>query len=512
MAVDRDYAVVGTSLGRLRGRWESDLAVFRGVPYAAPPTGDLRWRATQPHPGWDGVRDAVEHGPVSPQPRGLPFDAVLGTKGQGFDRVDEDCLSLTVSSPGLDRARRPVVVYIHGGAHTIGAGSWEINSMESFARNGDVVAVSINYRIGPFAYMYVEDNGAGRGNFWLEDVLTALRWVHDNIDAFGGDPDAVTVAGHSGGALCIAWLLGLPAADGLFRRAILQSAPMGFGGHDIEKSRKLRECFFDLLGVSTADEARAVPAEDLVRVIEPLKDTWNDPNLHIPPFWDVLDGVTLSQQPLDAAAERGTDVEVLIGWTREEFSFFCAPPQPLFTDLTRDQAIARARLTFGDAAEDAYAQYAGARPGASPTQVLIDIIGDEHLRMGSLELAELYAAWQRPVYVYQFDWQSPLLGGALGATHCLDLPFTFDNFEAWSDAPMLAGTDTPQRRALADSMHAAWTAFIRTGDPNHAALPAWDAYTPERRTTMRFDTVIQPVDDLVGHWRRTWQTFGGTQR
>lgn len=502
-------AVVDTTAGKVRGQWESGLAVFRGIPYAAPPVGELRWRATQPHPGWDGVRDTIEHGPIEPQPIGMAYQAVLGTSGQRVDSMDEDCLSLGVWTPGIDDARRPVIVYIHGGGHTIGAGSWDINSPEPYARNGDVVAVSINYRIGPFGYMFIDDeDGTSRGNFWLEDVITSLKWVRDNIANFGGDPDTVTVAGYSGGALCIAWLMGLPAARGLFSRAIMQSAPMGFGAQDIDKSRALTKVFFETLGVSTVAEARAIPADDLVRAIGPLREAWNDPIHHIPPFWDVIDEVTLSRQPLDALAD-SSDVEVLIGWTREEFSMYCAPPRPAFADLTREQAVERAQQTFGDSAEPAYDEYSKARPGATPTQVLIDIITDGHLRMGNLQLAELRAAQGRPTYVYQFDWQSPMLDGFIGATHDLDIPFVTNNFEVWGDAPMLAGSESPRRQGLAEAMHAAWIAFIRTGDPNHNSLPGWDPYTPERRTTMRFDTVIQPVDDLVGHWRRAWHTFGG---
>lgn len=505
-------AIGDTHLGKVLGQWESGLAVFRGIPYAAPPVGALRWRATQPHPGWDGVRNALEHGPISPQPTHMPHQEIFGTSGQRADDMDEDCLTLGVWTPGLDGARRPVFVYIHGGGHTTGAGSWEINSPEALARNGDVVAVSINYRIGPFAYMLIDDeDGTSRGNFWLEDVIAALSWVRDNIARFGGDPDAVTVAGYSGGALIIAWLMGLPAARGLFSRAILQSAPMGFGAQDIDKSRKLTGTFFDVLGVSTVAEARALPAGELVRAIGPLRQAWGDSDLNIAPFWDVIDGVALFRQPLDALAD-SSDVDLMIGWTREEFTFFCGHSRPVYAGLTRDQAVERARLTFGDSAEAAYAAWAKARPGATPTQVLIDIVTDGHLRMGNLQLAELRATQGRPAYVYQFDWQSPMLDGFLGATHDLDIPFFLNNFDAWGDAPMLAGTESQQRQALADAMHAAWIAFVRTGDPNHDALPHWDSYTLRRRTTMRFDTVIQPVDDLIGHWRRAWHAFGGRLR
>jgi para-nitrobenzyl esterase len=442
----------------------------------------------------------------------MPHQEIFGTSGQRADNMDEDCLTLGVSTPGLDDARRPVIVYIHGGGHTTGAGSWEINSPEALARNGDVVVVTINYRIGPFAWMFIDDeDGTSRGNFWLEDVLTALTWVRGNIAGFGGDPDTVTVAGYSGGALIIAWLMGLPAARGLFSRAIMQSAPMGFGAQDIDKSRRLTGVFFDVLGVKTVAQARAVPAADLVRAIGPLREAWADPNLNIPPFWDVIDGVTLPRQPLDALSG-GSDVDLMIGWTREEFTLFCGHSRPVYKGLTRDDAVAVARLSFGDHAEAAYDAWARARPGATPTQVVIDIVTDGHLRMGNLQLAELRAAQGRPAYVYQFDWQSPMLDGFIGATHDLDIPFFLNNFDAWGDAPMLAGTASPRRQALADVMHAAWIAFIRTGNPNHGALPDWDPYTLARRTTMRFDTVVQPVDDLAGHWRRAWQAFGGRLR
>ena len=254
--VDRG-PIVQTTAGRLWGIWESGLAVFRGIPYAAAPVGERRWRATESHPGWMGVREATVHGPIAPQPVGLPHDEVLGTQGRSTRFMDEDCLTLTLWSPGTDDARRPVLVWIHGGGMTTGAGSWDVYSCEEFARNGDLVAVSINYRLGPLGSLYAEEDGGGRGNFWIDDMLAALCWVQDNIAAFGGDPANVTVAGQSGGALSIAYMMGSEAGRGLFRRAILQSMPLGFGAHHRRITRDQRAILHSAWSLDVAGGAAA---------------------------------------------------------------------------------------------------------------------------------------------------------------------------------------------------------------------------------------------------------------
>jgi carboxylesterase type B len=509
--VDRG-PIVQTTAGRLWGIWESGLAVFRGIPYAAAPVGERRWRATESHPGWMGVREATVHGPIAPQPVGLPHDEVLGTQGRSTRFMDEDCLTLTLWSPGTDDARRPVLVWIHGGGMTTGAGSWDVYSCEEFARNGDLVAVSINYRLGPLGSLYAEEDGGGRGNFWIDDILAALCWVQDNIAAFGGDPANVTVAGQSGGALSIAYMMGSEAGRGLFRRAILQSMPLGFGARTIEESRATSERYFTALGVSTLQEARRLSTDQLLAPLGQLAQEASGWGLFVPPFAPVLDGRTIEQQVIDALAlGRGTDVDLMLGWTREEDAFFHVP-DPATRVASVEQIVERARLPFGDAAPQAYAEYARARPGGLPVEILGDITTDERYRMDGLRLADLRAAQERPAYVYQFDWQTRAFDGLLGAAHCLELPFTLHNFEAWSDARMLEGTDSPRRQALADAMHAAWIAFLRTGDPNHDALPIWEPYRLERRNALRFDTIIEPIDDVHGYWRRTWDRFGGRTR
>ena len=507
-----EHAIVKTPAGALRGTVEDGLHVFRGVPYAAPPVGELRWRATQPHPGWEGTRDATRHGPVCPQPVDVPWNALQGTRGRDRRRLDEDCLTLTISAPAAPGAARPVVVYIHGGGNVIGAGSWDVFSAARLARHGDVVAVGVNYRFGPFGYLFTDEDGAGRGNWWLEDQLAALRWIQDNIAAFGGDPASVTAMGHSGGAASIATILGLPESRGLVSRAILMGLPLGFAARSAPDARAATARYLELLGVASVEEARAVPAGALVEAEAALTQELSGWNLWCPGFCNVVDGHRLKRQPLAAlAAGDGAEVDVLVGWTREEYAMSCLT-DPSMRTISRERAIERAQLTFGDAAEAAYDDYARSRPGALPVQVLIDILSDERYRMGALDLLEIFEDRGRPGFAYQFDWQTKVMDGLLGAPHCLEIPFALDALDAWDDGEMLAGTDTPQRQGLADTMHRAWIGFIRDGDPQHEQLPSWPRYRAETGTVMRFDAVTQPVADLVGPWRRAWTRHGGTQR
>ncbi|MGW7439150.1 carboxylesterase/lipase family protein [Streptomyces sp. NPDC054849] len=486
--------------GRLRGGVEGGLTVFKGVPYAAPPVGALRWRPAQPHPGWQGTRDATAFGPSAPQPYREGGDAVLGN--HGAPPFSEDCLTLNVWTPAADDAKRPVMVWIHGGGFISGSGSLPHYSGETFARNGDLVVVTLNYRLGPLGYLYFGEEGAG-GNFWLTDQLAALRWVRDNISAFGGDPDQITLAGQSGGALSVAALAGArPAGRPLFRRAILQSPPLGLQIPSRSESLQRSATFLGILGAGNVAELRAVPWPQLIAAtFEMFKRTgrwgyWSTPYL------PVLDEETMERSPADLLLSGpGADIDVLIGWTREEANFAFAL-NDTYTASTRDQVLARARDTFGSRAAEAYTAYEEARPGARPVDVLMDLIGDDLFRMPALALAERRAARGRPVWAYQFDLPTPAHNGQLAAAHCLELPFAFNNFDKWSQAPFLAGLSPRVRDGLASAMHASWISFIRTGDPNRGPLPNWPRYERHSRTTMRLDSVTAAVDDLAGYWRR----------
>ncbi|MFD4867892.1 carboxylesterase/lipase family protein [Streptomyces sp. NPDC058412] len=495
LSQDGTAPVVTTGSGRIRGVVEGGLSVFRGVPYAAPPVGSLRWLPAQPHPGWSGVLDASAYGPSAPQAV-RAGDPVLGS--HGLPPFDEDCLTLNVWTPGADDARRPVLVWIHGGAFLSGSGAMPTYSGETFARDGDLVVVNLNYRLGPLGLLYFEsDDGAEHGNLWLTDQLAALRWVHDNIAAFGGDPDNVTVAGQSAGALSTAALAGHVGDGRPFRRAVLQSVPLGMPLAPPAASLARTSAFLGITGAKDMDELRTTPWPLLVEATAGLLGNTAEWGHWTVPFMPVLDGSTAPRQPVENLLDGpGADIDVLIGWTGEESSFSFALGE-MYASATREQVLRRARATFGDGAADAYAAYEAARPGARPVDVLVDLSTDELFRKPTLAFAQARAARGRPVWAYEFAFPTPAYEGRLGAPHCLDLPFVFDNFDAWAHAPFLAGMDTRIRDGLARAVHRAWISFIRTGDPNHPAMPRWDRYDERSRTTMRFDTVTTAVSRLT---------------
>ncbi|MGW2271001.1 carboxylesterase/lipase family protein [Streptomyces yangpuensis] len=500
----QDRPEVQLPAGRLRGAVEGGVAVFRAVPYAAPPVGDLRWRPAQPHPGWTGTRDATADGPSAPQMYREGGDPVLG--GHGEPPFDEDCLTLNVWTPAAAPAPtaggggRPVLVWIHGGGFVSGSGSLPGYSGETFARDGDLVVVSVNYRIGPLGYLNPDGGGDGASeNPWLSDQIAALRWVNAHIAAFGGDPGRVTVAGQSGGALSAAALAGHPLTQGLIRRVILQSPPLGLDLPDPTAYRERTAAYLELAGAEDAAALRALPWQDLIGAAVGLFARTTAWGYWPTPFLPVVDGTSLRAHPARALLDRAAaDIDVMIGWTREEANFGFALDEG-YADATREQVTDRIAGTFGkEAADGVYAAYARARPGSRPVDVLMDLITDELFRVPALRLAEARAESGRPVWAYQFDLPTPAHGGRLGAAHCLELPFVFDNFDQWAHAPFLAGLDPAVRDGLAYAMHRAWISFVRTGDPNHPDLPQWRRYDTETRTTMCFDTVVTALGDPAG--------------
>ncbi|MET9610655.1 carboxylesterase family protein [Streptomyces sp. NPDC006512] len=517
----RDHVVVDLPAGRLRGATEDGLIVFRAVPYAAPPVGDLRWRPARPHPGWAGTRDATADGPSAPQPYREGGDPVLG--GHGSPPFDEDCLTLNVWTPAADGARRPVLVWIHGGGFVSGSGSLPGYSGATFARDGDLVVVSVNYRIGPLGYLSFADEGEGggegdgeeegggaapadgapavgrAGNPWLTDQLRALHWVRENIASFGGDPDLVTVAGQSGGAVSTAALAGHPETRGLIKRVILQSPPLGLDFPTPDTYQERVTAYLELAGAKTVAELRALDWPELIGAGLGLFARTTRWGYWPTPFLPVIDGVTLSRHPAGTLTHgAATGIDVMIGWTREEANFGFALDDGYAT-ATRERVTERIAETFGAArTPEVYAAYERARPGARPADVLMDLVTDELFRVPALRLAEARAEAGHPVWAYQFDLPTPAHDGRLGAAHCLELPFVFANFDQWAHAPFLAGLAPAVRDGLATAMHRAWIAFVRTGDPNHAGLPRWDPYERGERTTMRFDSVVTALGDLAG--------------
>lgn len=493
--------IAQTTTGRIQGSREDDLTVFRGVPYAAPPVADLRFRAPQPHPGWDGVRDATEFAPISLQEGMDALDALLPSPPQ---EQSEDCLYLNLWTPGLDDAARPVMLWIHGGAFTLGSGSEPLYSGAHLARRGDVVVVTINYRLGALGFLH--EPVLGESNFGMRDMIAALRWVQDNIANFGGDPNNVTIFGESAGGAAVACLLVSREARGRFHRAIGMSTA---GDHGIlfDGTQPTTDQLYAQLGIEqpSAEQLRRLPASDLLAAqaaveaaaFESLNEMWS---VRLP-FGPTIDGAFLTEPPLATAArtsaERG--IPFLSGNPDEEMKLIRAmmPPEVLSQD---DVMVRLAAIPGG--ADLVYAAYHDARADrgepAGPDDILDAVASDFLEIMPSLRFADAWARGGAPTFGYTLDWKSPMNDGALGSCHALDIPFAFGTH---ADAPDFAGAG-PSADALANTMIDIWTTFARNGNPAIDGLE-WPPYDPDNDRQSRAQMMLGPNLRVETAWRAT---------
>ncbi|MCX4782335.1 carboxylesterase/lipase family protein [Streptomyces sp. NBC_01264] len=442
---------VRTAHGEVEGRTgPGGIAVFRGIPYAAPPVGARRFAAPEPPEAWDGVRDAGAYGPTAPK---VPYPEAFAALLPDPEVPGEDCLNLNVWTPEpAPGARLPVMVWIHGGALTCGSSAVPVYDGSAFARDG-VVLVSVNYRLGVLGYGLFPDAPANRG---LLDQIAALAWVRDNIAAFGGDPGRVTVFGESAGAISIGALLAAPRAAGLFRQAVLQSGAPEVLARD--RVRTMVRRMAALLRIPATAEAFTGAALPDLLAAQAAVLRRSSPLLGGPAFGLVADPGTLRPDPLGAAAARG-DVPLLLGWTAEEYRLWLAPTGAMrLLDRLGPLSVALGRIRSGKDRAAVRALRAE-RPGAGPADLLGHLLTDRLLRDPLRALAGA-AGRSAPSFVYEFAWPSGVPG--LGSCHALELGFVFDTLEV-PEASWLAGPDAP--RELAGEMHAAWVRFAVDGDP-----------------------------------------------
>ena len=486
---------VETVQGKLRGTQEDGLHVFRGVPFAAPPVSDLRFRTPQPHSGWDGVRDASEFGPIAFQRPNEALDRMMGGAPQP---QSEDCLFLNVWTPGLDDAARPVMVWIHGGGLTIGSGSETYYSGANLAARGDVVVVTINYRLGVLGFVHVPALGAT--NFGLLDPVAALEWVRDNIANFGGDPSNVTIFGESAGGLSVASLMASPQTYGLFHRAIVQSG--GVRRYvPTDDAARMGEALCRYLGLEPddSDGLRAIDAEVILDAQKNLDLTTDVEEsagavAEEPTAARVIDGDFLLEPQLEVIARgRAAKVPTLIGTMDEEWNLFGAmvaaePP-------SESDVVERLNLLHGDG-RTAYDVYRRAREhrgeSVTPAAILNAASGDSWFIVTGERMADSQSQHQPQTFSYTFEWKSPAFGGVLGSCHALDIPFTFGTHAMMPD---FAGSG-PEADALANCVMDAWTAFARSGDPSTPDL-SWPACNTETRSRVMFGADVRVED----HWR-----------
>jgi para-nitrobenzyl esterase len=489
--------IVATRSGKVEGLERDGVHVFRGIPYAAPPVGPRRWQPPVREEAWEGTHDTTSFSPQSAQTE-FGLTKIMGQKQPPSS---EDSLYLNVWTPGCDDARRPVMVWIHGGAFVWGAGDTPWYDGTKFARHGDVVLVTINYRLNAFGFLHLADlfgeRFAGSGNAGILDQIAALEWVRECIAAFGGDPDRVTIFGESAGAASVGTLLGTPAARGLFRAAIPQSGAASWTATR-EQATKVAADIVAELGVgSDVDALLAAPTDAVLAALPPFRED----GAAALPFEPVVDGTVLSEAPLAAIrAGNATGVRVLTGTNADEMTLFTVA-DPAVGALDDGGVRTRMHNAFGDAGVEVFESYRNRRPGMRPPDLWVQLATDGVFRIPAIRLLEAQRA-HGPVWSYFFSFASPVFGGVLRSTHALEIPFVFDNLDR-GGAEMLTGSG-PERQAVADAMHRAWIAFAREGDPNHAGLPEWPQYDLERRATMRFDVTCELLDDPGGADRKAY--------
>jgi para-nitrobenzyl esterase len=490
------HPVVRLKNGALRGRVESGISSFLGIPYAAAPFGVNRMQPPQSVTAWDGERDATAFGPTAPKGDYPPQYARL------FPEVviaGQDCLNLNVWTPDTNAAGLPVLVWIHGGSFMNGSGSVREYAGAAFARDG-VVCVTINYRLSAEGFLHLDD---GIANLGLLDQLAALQWVQANIAAFGGDPARVTVAGESAGAMSVTTLLSMPLAEGLFSRAIAQS---GAAAHTLTRAegRMVGGYLADALGVAAdRDAIKAIPLEkvvqtasDLVVEVQTAPDParWGQLALSLLPFAPTVDGTVLPKPPITAIGDgQGSNVPLLIGSNRDEGRLFFVAADSI--DLIDNPTLEAVAGAYGLSAEG-LAIYRANRPEASAGDILAAVVTDWFFGIPLIRVAEARAdGGTTNTWTYRFDHPEPAHNHRLGACHGAELPFVFDTITLDEVRPRIGNNPS---QAVADSVHNVWVNFITNGEPG------WAAYDTTSRTTALLTDETNAVSDPAADERALW--------
>lgn len=476
-------AVVETPRGTLIGGANEGVNMFRGIPYAEPPTGSLRWQPPSPAAGWEGGRLADSFGPdciQSPYPESSFFYRPARL-------TSEDCLYLNVWAPAENEEPLPVMVWIHGGALTRGSGAIATYDGTRLAQK-DVVLVTINYRLGMLGYfahpeLVAESEHYSAGNYGILDQIEALRWVQDNISSFGGDPDNVTIFGESAGAWSVHFLTASPLSEGLFHKAIAQSGARldkrveldrqtSAGPSASSAGRELAA----MVGADSLEELRAMPARELHQAAEEAGFNTDG----------IVDGRVLTEQPYEQfVAGRQHPVPVLLGFNSDEGTTLGAAANAPDTAAAYEERI---RTMYGPLAETVLEVY----PSDDPRQATLDAFRDSAFGWNMVTWANLTRFVDQPAWLYYFTHHPPApVSGRLGAYHASEIAYVFDNVRT------LRGGPRPVDRELADAMSDYWVSFARNGDPNVDGRPRWRPYRNNERHYMEFGDGPEPAVDLM---------------
>jgi para-nitrobenzyl esterase len=503
-----DSPVVPTTAGKVAGYVRKGIFTFKGIPYGDTTEGANRFMPPAKPKPWVGVRSARQHGPVAPQAARAGWandeESFMFSWDDGIQ--GEDCLRVNVWTPAInDNKKRPVMVWLHGGGFAAGSGQ-ELLSYdgENLGRRGDVVVVTLNHRLNVLGYLNLAKYGdkyASSANAGMLDIVAALEWVRDNIPAFGGDPGVVTIFGQSGGGGKVSVLMGMPAARGLFHRAIVESGSMLQAGTQ-ERSQKLTDLVLAELGLttSTIDQIATMPYAQISHAsAEVLRKNNPRPAGGVPNFRrladmlgfaPVVDGTILPAHPFDPQASAiSADVPMMVGTTLNEFvTAINHPEYELLTDVDLEQ---RVRGMFADKTPAILAAFRKRTPAAKPFDIWSHIAAST-VRENAIKQCKAKAALGKaPAYLYWFTWQTPILSGRPRAFHCSEIAFAFDNTDRCEN--MTGGG--PDARALAAKVSEAWIHFARTGNPNHPGIPHWGEFSADTVTTMIFDDKTDAINN-----------------
>ena len=502
-------SIIETTHGKVQGQQEEELCVFRGIPYAEPPLGRNRWTAPMDHKPWSGVRKAFYAKPVSWQNQQFDTAELAFAEDPEPPSRSEDCLTLNIWTPGLDEKKRAVMFWIHGGGFTGGSGSSPIYDGRSLAKKGDVVVVSINYRLGCLGFLNLNEVTGGRipatGNEGLLDQVMALRWVNDNIAQFGGDPENVTIFGESAGGMSVGGLMAMPAARGLFKRAIPQSGAC-HTAYPLSKSTEVAEAFLRILGVSAnseLDRLYTFNPDHLLSAANALQARMAGMI-----FQPCIDGSVLPDIPIQCVSDGSADgVDVLVGATRDEWRLF-ASMDPGSAEMSRDDLRKRISKSMnGVDAEDVIRVYeemlTSIDKPSTPHDVHSAIESDRAFRIPAIRLSEVLHERGQSNYQYLFTVESPGQKGKLGACHAIDIGYVFGTHAMNRMTTAFFGFGESAAR-LGDVTQDAWIAFAKTGDPSTSALASWQPYDTETRSTALLGCPESVESDPYGSTRAIW--------
>lgn len=489
-----EATVVQTVCGKVAGYVDDGIYTYKGIPYAKAE----RFMPPVPADSWEGIRSSRAYGPTCPQGKrtGWYSDELAFSFNWDDGFPDEDCLRVNIWTPGInDGKKRPVMVWLHGGGYSSGSGQ-ELPSYDgrNLADKGDVVVVTLNHRLNVLGFLDLSAYGekySRSGNAGLLDLVAALDWIQKNITKFGGDASNVTIFGQSGGGGKVSTLLATPDAKGMFHKAIVQSGAM-LRTMESRWSRRIGAAVVEELGISPCkiDEIKNVPYDKLLaageKAIARIKPEAEKEGYAAFIFgWaPTVDGSVLPRQPFDPQApEQSKEIPIMIGTTLHEFTASTYVPE--MRTISHEEAEGYLKRTYGNRTAEFVELFKDTYPGYEPKD-LIDT--DFIFRPNAVELANIkFRQGGAPVYTYLFAWESPVMDGILRSTHCMEIPFVFNNADV--HASMTGGSE--EAVALADIMSQAWVNFARTGDPNTEELPQWPAYDNSDGATMFFNNTCE---------------------